>query len=246
MEHCSPIRGLLLGLALAAGSTSVAQAQNVDSLIARHIEARGGMEQLEAIETLRMSGRAVAGPGQEALVTLEVRPPSRIRTEFAFQGVTAVYACADVTCWSVSPMAGSFEALPMSESDASQEMEQANILGPLVDWKAKGHIVELMGTEPVDGRAAHKLKVTLSSGVVQTHYLDVESALLVRRETTRTFGDRPIELQTTFSDFRPVGGVVFPHLIRSSAKGRPGSLEVVVEEAELNGPIDDSRFEMPG
>jgi hypothetical protein len=246
MRQRSPIPGLLLGLVLAGASLSTLQAQTVDSLIARHIEARGGMERLQAIETLRMTGRAVAGPGQEALVTREVRPPNRIRTEFAFQGVTAVYACADTKCWSVSPMSGSFEAQPMSESDASQAIEQANLLGPLVDWKAKGHTVELIGTETVDGREAHKLKVTLSSGVVQTHYLDAESALLVRREAIRTFGDRPIELQTTFSDFRPVGGVVFPHLIRSSAKGRPGSLEVVVEEAELNGPIDDARFEMPG
>jgi hypothetical protein len=67
----------------------------------------------------------------------------------------------------------------------------------------------------------------------------------VRRETTETLSGRAIEVETTYSDFRPVGGVVFPHYIRSSAKGRPDYLEVVVEEAELNPPLDDSRFEMP-
>jgi len=133
----------------------------------------------------------------------------------------------------------------MSEADTSLATGQANIVGPLVHWKAKGHTVELLGKETVDGREAYKLKVTLSSGGEQMDFLDAETALLVRRDTTRTLGGQQLELQTTFSDFRPVGGVVFPHLIRSSAKGRADLLEIIVEEAELNMPLDDARFEMP-
>ena len=37
---------------------------------------------------------------------------------------------------------------------------QADIDGPLVDWKSKGHKVEYLGTEDMDGTQAHKLKVT--------------------------------------------------------------------------------------
>jgi len=243
-DRCRSL-ALLLGLALAGALTAGVQAQTLDSLIARHVEARGGMQRLEAIQTLRMSGRAIAGPGREALVTREVRPPGRIRTEFAFQGVTAVYACDGSRCWSVAPLSGSFEPELMSELDSSAAIAQSDILGPLVNWEAKGHSVELLGKEKIDGRETFKLKVTLSGGAVQTNYLDAESALLVRRETTRTLGGRTIEVETTFSDFRPVGGVVFPHSVRSGAKGRPGFLEVIVEEAELNTPLDDARFEMP-
>lgn len=251
MNDRSKSLALLLGLALAGALTGGVQAQTLDSLmaeslIARHVEARGGMQRLEAIRTLRMSGRAIAGPGREALVTREVRPPGRIRTEFEFQGVTAVYACDGSKCWSVAPLSGSFEPEPMSDLDASAAIEQSDIVGSLVNWKAKGHSVELLGTEKIDGRETFKLKVTLSSGAVQTDYLDAESALLVRKETTRTLGGRTIEVATTFSDFRSVGGVVFPHTIRSGAKDQPEYLEVIVEEAELNGPIDDARFEMPG
>lgn len=246
MNDRSKSLGLLLGLALAGALPMGVRAETLDSLIARHVEARGGTERLEAIRTVRMSGRAIAGPGREALVTREVWPPGRIRTEFAFQGVTAVYACDGSRCWSVAPLSGSFEAELMSEADASIAIEQADILGPLVDWKAKGHSVELLGRETIDGREAFKLRLNLSGGGVQTDYLDAESALLVRRETTRTLGGRTLDLETTFSDFRPVGGVMFPHSIKSGAKGRPDVLEVIVEEAELNQPADEARFEMPG
>jgi hypothetical protein len=245
--------GWLLALALAAVFPAEVRAETLDSLIARHVEARGGRERLESIRTLRASGRALAGPGREALVTRGVRTPGRIRTEFTFQGVTAVYACDGSSCWYVAPLSGVFEVEPMTEADTSLVIEQADLVGPLVDWKAKGDDVELLGKETIDGREAFRLKVTLSGGGVRTDYLDAETALLVRRESTRTIGDQTIDVETTYSDFRPVGGVMFPHSIKSGAKGRPDfpegrpdHLEIIVEEAELNVPLDDTRFEMPG
>ena len=244
--------GLLLGLALAGAFPAAVGAETLDSLIARHVEARGGLERLESIRSLRASGRAIAGPGREALVTREVRTAGRARTEFTFQGVTAVYACDGSRCWYVAPLSGVFEAELMTEADTSLAIEHADIVGPLVNWKAKGHSVELLGKETIDGRETYKLKVTLRGGGVQTNYLDAKTALIVRRETTRTVGDQRFEVETSFSDFRPIGGVVFPHSIKSGAKGRPDfpegrpdSLEIVVEEAELNVPLDDARFEMP-
>jgi len=236
---------LMVALGLAVALPLGAWAETLDALIARHVEARGGMERLEAIRTVRMTGRAIAGPGREALVSREVRPPGRIRTEFSSQGVTSVYACDGTRCWFVDPLSGSYEAEPMAESDASLAIEQADLLGPLVGWQAKGHAVELLGKQTIDGREAYKLRLTLSGGGVRTDYLDAETALLVRRESTRTVAGRAVDLETTFSDFRPVGGVVFPHSVKSGAKGQPLLLELVVEEAVLNEPLDDARFQMP-
>ncbi len=183
---------LLLALASAGVHFACTEPDPLDSLIARHVEARGGLERLEAIETLRASGRAIAGPLREALITREVRPPDRIRTEFVYQGVTAVYACDGARCWFVDPIAGSFEPELMSEPDANEAIEDADLVGALVDWKAKGHSVELLGNESVDGREAFKLKVTLAGGGVRTDYLDAETALLVRREATETIRGRTV------------------------------------------------------
>ena len=177
-------------------------------------------------------------------MTREVRLPGRIRTEFTHQGVTAVFACDGSTCWYVDPMSGIFEPEPMSPSDASLAIEEADILG-LTDWREKGHQVELMGTEMIDGRETYKFEVTLSGGGVLTGFLDVETALLVRELTTQTVRGRSVEVETTFDDFRSVGGVVFPHSITSRAKDRSESLHVMVEKIEINPPIDKARFEMP-
>ena len=245
MNHLKKIVGLLICLAVTGLAPGCAKTQTADTLIAGYLEARGGLERFEGIQALRFSGRANAGPGREARVIREMKPPGRIRTEFAFQGVTDVYACDGVKCWYVAPSSGVFEPEPMSAESARFGIEQAAIGGPLVDWQAKGHTVELLGEETVAGQDAFKLKMTLENGTERYDYLDAESLLLIRTESMREFRDRTIEVETTFGDYRAVGGVLFPHAITSGAKGKPHVLEVVVEKIEINPPLDDTRFTMP-
>jgi hypothetical protein len=240
------LSGLVLACAAGDGGPApeVVETPTVESLVARHIEARGGKENLQAIETLRMSGRATHGPGREALVSREVRPPGKIRTEFELQGVTSVYACDGSTCWYVDPLSGVFDAEPMSADETAWAMQEADVFGA-IDWQEKGHQLALLGTETIDGREAWEVEVTLSSGPSRLVYVDKESALVVRRVTPRTLGGRAVEVQTDFGDFREVAGVMFPHSIRTGAAGEDGALEVTVETVEVNVPLDDSRFAMP-
>ena len=154
--------------------------------MARHVAARGGREALAAVRTLRMSGRANAGPGRKAIVRREIARPGRIRTEFVFQGTTGVYVWDGTAGWRVSPLDGSLEAEPLPAEAAALSAEQADIEGPLVDWKAKGHAVELVGTETLPGGPAHELKVTLKSGVVRRIWVDAASGQIVQTESTRS------------------------------------------------------------
>jgi outer membrane lipoprotein-sorting protein len=227
------------------GWVATAEAQTLDEILARHAEALGGIESLRAIRSVRMSGRVTAGGGREALVAREVQRPDRVRTEFTYQGVTGVYAFDGERGWKVSPFDGSLAPEPMPDEEARQTADQADIEGPLVDWQAKGHRVSLSGKESLDGREAYKLEITLRNGRELYQYVDAESFLLVRTDTTRFVLGHPVAIETSFDDYREVGGVRFPHLIETSAVGRPQHLRIVVEEVEVNPTLDDARFEMP-
>jgi outer membrane lipoprotein-sorting protein len=54
-----------------------------------------------------------------------------------------------------------------------------------------------------------------------------------------------VQLENTFSDFRQVGGLVFPNLIETHVKDRPQVLRIAVEKIELNPDLDDARFRFP-
>jgi hypothetical protein len=236
-------RSFVLALTLLA--SPVAGAQTVDEIVAKHVAARGGRDALAAVRTVRMAGRATEGPGRQAIVRREIARPGRIRTEFEFQGTTGVWAWDGSAGWSVSPLDGALEPQPLPRDLAVLAAEQADIDGSLVDWRAKGHVVELAGTEALPGGPAHRLKVTLATGAVRHVWVDAASGLLVRTRASRTVRGHEVALETSFGDYRPTGGVMFARSIETGVPGRPRRLRISVESVEVGVPLDQDRFRMP-
>jgi hypothetical protein len=235
-------------LALAAAwflAALPASSQTVDELIAKHIEARGGMDKLKKVQSIRLTGKMTVGPGIEAPITMEMKRPASFRLDFVFQGMTGTQAYDGKAGWALMPFGGRTEPEPMSPEDTRDAEEQADIDGPLVDHKAKGHTVELVGKEPVEGAEAHKLKITLKNGDVRYVFLDAEYFLEIRSEGKRTVRGSEVETETNFSDFKEVEGLVLPHAIEGGPKGSPQRQKITVEKVELNVEIDDARFAMP-
>ncbi|HEX6853302.1 MAG TPA: hypothetical protein VF139_18035 [Candidatus Polarisedimenticolaceae bacterium] len=223
-------------VAISAGTPASATTvePSVDEIVAKHLAARGGLTKIRSVQRLVQKGRASAGAGREALVKRELARPARTRFEFTVQGVTSVLVSDGKQGWVSSPLDGRFDPTPLPAEAVAEAVEQADLDGPLVDWKAKGHRVELANRELVDGREVYKLQITLASGVVRHDYLDVKSHHLVRSVSTRRFRGRPVQVTTTFGDFKKTQGLLFPHRIEVEAAGRPNRLRVVVDEIEVD------------
>jgi outer membrane lipoprotein-sorting protein len=236
-----------LGLVLGAAALLCppAQAQTVDELVKKHVDARGGMDKLKAIQSMRITGKMTTGPGIEIPAVLEFKRPNRFRMEITVQGMTGIQAYDGKTGWSLMPFGGRKDPQPMSPDELKDAEEQADMDGSLVDYQAKGHKVELVGKEKAEGADAYKLKITLKNGDVRYVFLDAEYHLEIRGEARRMIRGSEMETETTYSDFKDVGGVVFPHAIEGGAKGTPQRQRIVAEKIELNVPVDESRFQMP-
>jgi hypothetical protein len=222
-----------------------AGAQTLDEIVARHVEARGGRAALAALRSVRMSGRAIGPNGREAVVRREIARPGRIRTEFVFQGTTGVYAWDGAAGWRVSPLDGGFEPEPLPDDEAAATAEQADLDGPLVDWKAKGGSLALVGTEALPGGEAHHLRLTPKPGAVRELWLDAKSGQLVRTLSTRKLRGHETSLETLLGDYRATGGVYFPRSIEIGVAGRPQRLRISVDSVETNVALDATRFRMP-
>jgi outer membrane lipoprotein-sorting protein len=226
-------------------TASVAHAQTVDEILQRHAEAVGGAARWQNIRTLRMSGRATAGPGREALVTREIKRPGRVRTEFTFQGTTGVFAVDGKRGWQISPLTGIVEPRLMDPDETLAAVAQSEPESALVAARKQGATLALVGRETVSGRETLHVRVTARNGSVQDHFVDAETFLTLRTTTTRRVGGRPVDVETTFSDYRSIGGLVLPHRIEMGSPNRPDRMQIVIEAIELNVPIDDGRFKAP-
>lgn len=237
------LRKALSGFVLAAVLAAPAAAQTADEVIAKSFAARGGLEKLKAVRSIRMTGKMSMGP-MELPIVIESKRPARLRLDVTVQGTLAVQAYDGTIAWGISPMGtGQAEALPADQ--AREIADQADLDGPLVDYQAKGHRVELVGREKVEGSEAFKLKVTKKSGDVEYYFLDAESYLPVRVEGRRTVRGTEIEGEGTIGDYKEAGGFLWPHSIQNGAKGRPEKQTITIEKIEIDPPIDDARFRMP-
>jgi outer membrane lipoprotein-sorting protein len=231
-------------LLLASGS---ALALDADELIAKNIEAKGGRAALDAIQSVKQTGK-IAFSGDFAfelgLVQIATRP-GRVRAESSVQGLTAVQAWDGKEAWQIQPFGGRKDPQKLSEEDARDLVDTADIDGDLVDYAKKGSKVEYLGTEDVDGTEAHKLKVTQKSGDVKYYYLDPDYFLEIRVTTQRTLRGSEVVYEADLGNYEKVAGVFMPFSIEAGAKGGPKGQKVTIEKVEVNVPVDEKMFSFP-
>ena len=243
------VRRILMVFALLAVLAPLASAETVDEIIAKNITARGGMEKLKAVKTTKATGKLVMGGGaMEIPFTRVSQRPNAMRMDFTFQGITGTQAYDGKTAWQVMPFQTGKKDPEQSNAEQTKLLaEQADFDGPLVDWKAKGHAVELVGSESVDGADAFKLKVALKNGNVDYVYLDKETGLEVKTESKRSINGTEVESETKMSDYKEVEGLTVPFTMSSGMKGaaEQAQQKIVLDKVEFNVPVVDSSFVMP-
>src|SRR5437773_11984910 len=227
-----------------------AQGENqatVDQLVSKNIEAKGGADALKTLQSLRLSGKMLVQQGQLQLAYLQTKKrPGEVRTEGTIQGMTQIEAYDGKEGWKVSPFLGRKDPERMSADDVKALIEDSEIDGPLVDWKAKGSTVEYLGREDVDGTDAHKLKVVRKNGDVSFVYLDPDHFLEIRIVTGRMRHGAYEEVETDLGDYEKAGGVFVPTSIESGPKGSPDKQKIIIDKVEANVPVDETIFHFPG
>src|SRR4030095_15500396 len=238
----------LVSVALAAPAIFAQDksAPTVDELVSKNVEAKGGAAALQALQSLRLSGKMLVNQGQIELAYLQTKKrPDEIRTEATLQGMTQVEAYDGKEGWRISPFQGRKDPEKMSADDIKPLMEDAESDVPLVDWKAKGNTVDYLGTEDVDGTLAHKLKVVRKNGDVSFVYLDPDHFLEIRVLKQRTRHGAYEEAETDLGDYEKAGGVFVPTSIESGGKGAPNKQRIIIDKVEANAPVDDTIFQSP-
>lgn len=216
--------------------------QTVDEILAKNFTARGGLEKIKAIQSYKMTGKLVV-QGMELPFTLQSARPDLMRMDMSIQGKAMVQAYDGETAWMINPMAGG-DAEKMPEDQTKSFKEQGEFDGPLVDYKTKGHTVELLGKEEIEGTETYKLKVTRSTGDVRTFYIDAKTFLELKSAGRQKVQGQDMDMEMFFSDFKPVNGVLVAHSMESKVKGQRLMI-MTLDNVEANVAVDAASFKMP-
>jgi outer membrane lipoprotein-sorting protein len=232
----------LLALALLTGATL--SAQSVDDIVSRNMAAKGGADRWKAITSMRLTG-TLSTQGESLPLTILGKRPNLMRHEALTPSGPLVQAFDGTTPWTINPLAGSTTPQVVTGSQADLIKDQADFDGSLVDYKAKGTVVELVPAKDPGEDGFFHLKVTKKTGQVEDLYIDRKTGLDARSVRMVEEGGSMVAVTSELSDYRRVAGIMVPFTFRQIVNGIPVA-QITVRKVEFNIPLDEGLFRFPG
>jgi len=212
-----------------------ANAQAVDEVIDKHIEALGGKEKIEKIQNVVMEG-SLTVQGMQIAVTTTVVHNKLMRNDINVGGMKNFDMTTDKDGWVFFTFQGMQKPEPKTAEDVKESQSDLDLNGTLYNYAAKGHKVELLGKEDVEGTECFKIKATLASGKEETYFIDPASYMLVRSKSKKKVNGQEMELTVDMSDYKEVDGVKMAH----SVTQQMGT--IIISSIKANQPIDEKLF----
>ena len=229
------LRVLLAAVAMMAG-TVVTKAQTAEEIVAKHIEATGGKDAWKKINSLGVDG-VLSVQGNDIQISLVKLHGKGMRQDIVVQGMSGYQIITPTQGWTFLPFQGQTEVIAMGEEEVKHAQSELDIHGPLVDYREKGHTIELAGKEVIEGIECYKLAVILKSGQKETVFIDSKNYYAVRTNITQKVNGQDQEVETNFSGFEKISeGIVMPKSL-SLPYGT-----MTINKIEVNKPVDENLF----
>jgi outer membrane lipoprotein-sorting protein len=215
-------------------------AQSIDEIVAKHLNASGGVARLLKVSSLIMENSIkVQGLEIENVITILVG--KAMRSDSKIMGNDMVQAFDGTTPWSITPtlMGGTGEPQVMSEEMAKTVISQIDPF-PLLDYAKKGTKLELLPSEKVKDKDAYHLKIYPKDGPGSEVWIDVSSDLMLKIKTVQN-GQ---EVEVVFSNYTEIEGISFAMSMETS-NPMAGIITIDTKTVKLNMTIDELIFKMP-
>jgi hypothetical protein len=226
-------------LTLAFVSTN---AQTADDVIQKYSKAMGGLTAFNAIKTMKTTG-TITTQGVDLALTSQIINGRAVRSDVQAMGQSVINSYKDGKGWKINPFAGVTTVTDMTPEELIDFKSQSMIASQLMDYKARGHKVELQGQEDVEGIKTYKIKLTTKDdNKVTTYFISVADNVIIKSVSTRQLQGQEIEIETFYSDIKDFNGLKFPMLRTQKMQGQVFQ-EIKIATIEFNVPIDEKIFD---
>lgn len=219
----------------------VIQAQELDEIISKHIEARGGAENWAKVNNMKITGRFTAFSVEEDWMAIKTNK-GQYYSELHLGKHAVIEAFDGAHGWTIDPwMDFSYPRL-LTKDEENVFQQKSAIMTPFLDYKEKGLTAELIGKQDLEGIMVYAIKLTRPSGKSETWYIDAKTFLEYRRDSYWVDFTYPTAAETYFEDFREINGLVIPYYEEKMFSQRNRVL--LIEDIQFNIDLDEEVFEM--
>ena len=221
---------------IAIAAVGFTYAQTADEIVNKHIEAIGGADAWKKVNSMVTTG-TLKIQNADIGVTQTVLHGKGSRQDISAMGMNGYQIVTPTAGWNFMPFQGQKAPEPITADELKEAQDELDAQGSLVDYKTKGHTVEYVGTDDVDGVDALKLKETLKSGKVVTLFFDPKNYYLIRVVSKQKANGKEVDVTTNLSNYQKLPeGIIVPWSITLPYG------ELVVTKVEVNKAIDENIF----
>ena len=226
---------------VAALSLATVKAQTADEIVNKHIEAIGGLENWEKVNSIVLTGTmSVQGMSLDVITTVLHNKGSR--QDINAMGMNNYQILTPTAGWSFFPIQGQQAPEAMTADDVKEGQTDLDAQGSLIDYKAKGHTVELIGKEDVDGTECFKLKLALKTGKTETYFIDPKTYYIVKLVSIKKANGQEAEVSTGLSNYQKLPEGIVVAMSVSVPFGPGVNFDYIISKVEVNKAIDEAIF----
>ena len=219
-----------------------ANAQTVDDVIQKYTAAMGGLSAFNAVKTAKMTGN-VTVQGMDLPITYLIINGRAMRNDVSVMGQSVTNSYKDGKGWKINPLAGIATATDVTGPELNEFKTQSMLATQLMDYKARGHQVELQGQEDVEAVKCYKIKLTnKDDGKVTTYFISVSDNMPIKSISSREIQGQDMDIETYYSDFKDFNGLKFAMARTQKIEGETFQ-EIKFTTVELNVLIDEKAFD---
>lgn len=227
----------LFSTAAAICLTLAASAQTPDEILAKNYAAMGGVDKLNSINTIRMTG-SLSNPQGEVGMVLTSMQDKGMRMDLDIMGQNNYIIATPEKGYIFFPIQGMSDPAEMEPEQLAGYANRMNLHGTLSNYKARGTELTYDGKSKEDGVEVEKIKAKSKDGKITTYFFDASNYRLIKTKGTVKDGEgNDMEVETVFSDFKQTPEGIWFAYTSTSPNG-----PITWSKIEVNPTVDEKIF----
>lgn len=216
--------------------------QSADEIIAKHIQAHGGMEAWNKVQSMKITGFFTAFSERNPITEIKASG-GKYFADLTLGQHKVKEGCDGKIYWTINPWFDLPFARKMNENEILVNRQNAEFFTPFFKYQERGFTAKYEGKETIEGIETFKLLLTRENDLKETWFLRTDNYLEYMSKSN--WGDfaSPVDQEAVFDDFRKVGDVIIPFYVERIFDTRNTVYEI--EKLELNIAPEPSVFEIP-
>lgn len=209
--------------------------RTIDEIIEKYIRAKGGLDKLDAIQSIYMEG-IIIWMGITSFIKIVALQNQLTPTTFNMQ-----WRITDQQNSLLAPEHFNTNAVLLNDIIAAMQTE-VFLAPPLINHLAKGNKAVLVGKDVIEGVACYKLKLTSNEGDIIFYWINKEDFLIVQSsfEISEAATVKNKSLLTRYNNYKPANEILFAYSIAIQMNGlnENNAVEIIVSTIKINQPVE--------